>query len=640
VARRFVRGTVPALHRGTSAPLAIKEKQLFQRRATHRALQGAAALAAAVILVPASAGADAVSGKSPGAAPEVVATGLDNPRKLTIGPDGALYVAEAGKGGDGPCAGGEGGEVCYGETGAITRIADGKKTRVLSGLASAAEKGDEETPPGSFAGGPVDVEIRNGRLEVLMMHFSDVDGSSAFGEVGPEFGQLVSAAPSSDRTSWKVGPDFADFEVKNNPDNGKGETDPAQNSNPYAITPFRDGWAVADAGGNDVLFVNGNGAISVLAVLPLQKTTIPANAFGPGEPPADTEVDVQPVPTSLAVGPDGNLYVGELAGLNPKLARVWRIVPGSTTPVLVAGGFNPISDIAFDRQGRLLVLELTEGFGPQGPGPGALLRIEGDGKRTTLAKEGLVLPGGLAVASDGSVYVSNFGVFASGGPAEGPPAGQVLRIPVPSGNPYRFVATDGGIFTFGGTGFYGSTGDIRLNQPIVGMASNPLRPGYWLVASDGGIFTFGNARFFGSTGDIKLNKPIIGMSVAPDGSGYWLFASDGGVFTFGSANFFGSTGDIKLNKPIVGSSPTPDGKGYWLVASDGGIFTFGTAGFFGSTGDLKLNSPIVAIVPTESGKGYALIAADGGVFNFGDSAFHGSTGNLTLNKPIVGADLG
>ena len=36
--------------------------------------------------------------------------------------------------------------------------------------------------------------------------------------------------------------------------------------------------------------------------------------------------------------------------------------------------------------------------------------------------------------------------------------------------------------------------------------------GYWLVASDGGIFTFGNATFYGSTGGIPLNQPIVGMA--------------------------------------------------------------------------------------------------------------------------------
>jgi hypothetical protein len=35
---------------------------------------------------------------------------------------------------------------------------------------------------------------------------------------------------------------------------------------------------------------------------------------------------------------------------------------------------------------------------------------------------------------------------------------------------------------------------------------------YWLVASDGGIFTYGSAGFFGSAGSIHLNKPIVGMA--------------------------------------------------------------------------------------------------------------------------------
>jgi hypothetical protein len=72
------------------------------------------------------------------------------------------------------------------------------------------------------------------------------------------------------------------------------------------------------------------------------------------------------------------------------------------------------------------------------------------------------------------------------------------------------------------------------------------------VASDGGIFSFGDAAFFGSTGAMSLNKPIVGMEATPDGRGYWLVASDGGIFSFGDAAFFGSTGAMSLNKPIVG----------------------------------------------------------------------------------------
>ena len=83
------------------------------------------------------------------------------------------------------------------------------------------------------------------------------------------------------------------------------------------------------------------------------------------------------------------------------------------------------------------------------------------------------------------------------------------------------------------------------------MAATPDQKGYWMVASDGGVFSFGDAHFYGSTGDITLNKPIVCMTATPDGKGYWLVASDGGVFAFGDAVFHGSTGNLILVKPIV-----------------------------------------------------------------------------------------
>jgi hypothetical protein len=202
---------------------------------------------------------------------------------------------------------------------------------------------------------------------------------------------------------------------------------------------------------------------------------------------------------------------------------------------------------------------------------------------------------------------------------------------------YWLVASDGGIFSFGGAPFYGSTGGMVLNKPIVGMAPTPDGGGYWLVASDGGIFSYGDAQFYGSTGSMTLNKPIVGMAPTPDGKGYWLVASDGGIFSYGDAQFYGSTGSIRLNKPVVGMSATPSGQGYWLVASDGGIFSYGDAQFHGSTGSLALNKPVIGMITGPSGAGYFLVASDGGIFSFGSAPFYGSLGGLPLKNPIVAA---
>ncbi len=251
-------------------------------------------------------------------------------------------------------------------------------------------------------------------------------------------------------------------------------------------------------------------------------------------------------------------------------------------------------------------------------------------------------------ASDGGIFTfGNAGFYGSMG-------GSHLNAPIVGLSQtrdqggYILAASDGGIFTFGNANFYGSMGGTHLNSPVVGATMTPVAGGppgtpgtnglgYWLAASDGGVFNFGDAAFYGSMGGTHLNKPVVNMAPTPDGLGYWLVASDGGVFNFGDAGFFGSTGAIHLNKPIVGMASTPDGKGYWLVASDGGVFNFGDAGFFGSTGAIHLNQPIVGMAATPDGNGYWLFAKDGGVFNFGGAGFFGSMGGTRLNAPVIGA---
>ncbi len=207
------------------------------------------------------------------------------------------------------------------------------------------------------------------------------------------------------------------------------------------------------------------------------------------------------------------------------------------------------------------------------------------------------------------------------------------NIPPAPTHGYWLVGSDGGIFSFGTAQFFGSTGNIYISEPIVGMAEAKDGAGYWLVASDGGVFNFGDAGFYGSMGGKSLRAPIVGMAAAPDGGGYWLVASDGGIFSFGDAAFYGSMGGKSLNEPIVGMAADPTG-GYWEVAADGGIFSF-NAPYFGSTGSIHLNRPIVGMAAAGSGAGYWLVATDGGVFAEGGAPFYGSMGGEQLNRPVV-----
>ncbi|HXA33484.1 MAG TPA: family 43 glycosylhydrolase [Acidimicrobiales bacterium] len=274
-----------------------------------------------------------------------------------------------------------------------------------------------------------------------------------------------------------------------------------------------------------------------------------------------------------------------------------------------------------------------------------------------LSSYGTVLgPGGGALFSDpggnwwidyaawqgGSPGCTNYGCGAARrlfvAPINLPNSNPNVPCSAPAGGPdgYRFVAGDGGIFTFGNLAFCGSEGGQHLNSPVVGMAATSSGGGYWEAASDGGIFTFGDATFHGSAGGEHLNQPVVGMAATPDGKGYWLVARDGGIFTYGDANFYGSAGGEHLNQPVVGMAATPDGGGYWLVASDGGIFTYGDANFYGSEGGQPLNQPVVGMAAAPGGAGYWEVAADGGIFAFGFAPFFGSTGGQHLNQPVVG----
>ena len=344
----------------------------------------------------------------------VVADGLDNPRGIGFGPDGALYVAESGSGGSGPCIQSpEGGESCFGRTGAVTRITKRSQHRVLTGLPSTAEEG------GVAASGPVDLGF-SGWTGYLLV--GNPGGGTAtrkqFGPAAARFGKLLKV----DLHGIRAVADFPRFEEKNNPDKGAGAEPGFEiDSNPNGLLVGRRSQLVTDAGGNDLLKVDHKGRISVVAVFPPRLVDAPE-----GIPDLPSQIPMQAVPTSVVKGPDGAYYVGQLTGFPFPVgaANVWRVVPGHR-PKVFAAGFTNIIDIAFDRHGRLYVLEIaTNGLLSAGENElpqGRLVRVNRDGSRETLASEGLRAPGGF-VLGHGAAHITNNSILSD--------AGQVVKVAI------------------------------------------------------------------------------------------------------------------------------------------------------------------------------------------------------------------
>ncbi len=324
----------------------------------------------------------------------VVMSGLDNPRGLASGPEGGLYVAEAGRGGPGPpCSVVLGLLQCVGPSGAVSRLWHGAQARIATGLPSYAPAG------GAGATGPHDISLHGrGGAYVTIGLGANPALRAIFGQ---DFGHLARLKPNG---SWRLDADISAYEATHNPDQS-----PVPDSNPYGLLAQAGGRVVTDAGGNDLLRVASNGTISTLVVLPSR----------PQGRPTDS------VPTGVVVGPDGAYYVGELTGAPYFLdsARVYRVVPGQA-PQPYGPTFSFISDLGWGPDGHLYVLQLASATGLSGPGE--LFRVESNGTKT-LVVSGLESPGGVVFGPDNGLYVSNRGTSAG--------TGEVLRFSLPLAPP-------------------------------------------------------------------------------------------------------------------------------------------------------------------------------------------------------------
>jgi hypothetical protein len=365
---------------------------------------GVAAASATLAVAAATMPADATGGAGPARAPiyKTVASGLHAPRQIVFS-HGAMYVAEAGQGGSGPCIAGGEGPSCYGATGSVTRVRNGHQRRVLKALASLSNQADQSSPIG-----PADLAVVGKRTLVLSFGLgSPPKNRKNLPKLGQkQLGHVLSFNLGTKK--FTSAGDLAAHEAKTNPIDNK-DSDPTG-----LVRAGKLGWLATDSGGNTLVSIK-NGRVKTLAAFKDRMGTSPITGPNP--------VKYQIVPTDVVKGPDGAYYVSELTGFPfiEGAARIWRIVPGHK-PKVWASGLTNVTSLAWDGQ-KLYAVQISDlGLAVGGP-TGSLRRVFPDksGKASKAIASNLFAPYGVAIHR-GSAYVS-LGTVA-------PVNGSVIKVPL------------------------------------------------------------------------------------------------------------------------------------------------------------------------------------------------------------------